>query len=297
MNSEIVLCSSAKPSSTLPAGESNDVRSSDRIDFTERMDPTALRVVAPLLDRSRGGFFPGRVMLSARAGVGAGEVLPELATIHLRPFISCSHLAAFCSRTSTVRISSAFSSACRSVRLRRYAESREYLSVCARSASRNSSAVAFASASTLLAGSSRTGVRIEGASVSLRAGEDGMLTLIKESGDLGPCVREGLRSFKVTREGSVRRGLTGDEDGEGAVQKESAEAEVGAFFASLEGGEGSGSFGGPVVGGECQVRLSGGGNFRPCGVGERELADCCGVCGGVVAIVLLRARAAPRCAC
>ena len=83
---------------------------------------------------------------------------------------------------------------------------------------------------------------------------------------------------------------------------------------ALAGGDGSGSFGGPVAGGACHVRFSGGGmrlhwccwfgwcwfGWCCCGVAERELEPCAyaecdasGVCGGEPAIVLLRASPPP----
>lgn len=218
-----------------------------------------------------------------------------MATSHFRPFISRSHRAASASSASTRCIISAFSSACLSVRLSRYADSRVYFSCCSRSASRSCSVVAFWSPSTSSTGSSRTGVRMDGASRSVstslvvRDGDGGMLMLASESGDFAPCARDGaVSALESTRGGSVRRGLTGE--GDRAVRKESEVVGVCAERAPLAGGDGSGSFGGPVAGGACHVRLSGGGMRLGCccGVGARELCGECDERELDAATVLLR---------
>ena len=195
MNSEMVVCSSNNPSSTLPAWLSNDIRPSEVGEGTPPREVTALRNLSraapppPFAER-----VAGITPLSERAGAS----LPDCATSHRSPFSSCSRRSLSCSSSSALRMSSARSSACRSVRLSRYSDRRLYFSTCSCRTSRSSWTVAFSSASTFRAGSSRTGVRGEGCregnsrsvsgSAVLRAGEGGTLglRLASESGDMAP---------------------------------------------------------------------------------------------------------------
>ena len=287
MNFEIELCSSAKPSSTLPTVLSIDIRPGPSVPGEDTTTEAPVRDVPALPALSRAALLlrlgGGMTSLSFRAGSSA----PECATIHFKPFISRSRRSLSRSSSSTLCTSSARSSAWRSVRLRRYDERRLYLSTCCCSASRKSCALAFSSASTLRARSSRIGVRgderpeVSRSSVSVsepRTGEDGTLrlTLASESGDMLPCARAtmeaGATSLGGTTGGRVRRGLRGEDGDGGPLREESDVVGVGRFSVALTGGEGRGSLGGPVVGGVCQVRFSGGGSVlfpvpAPCWAG------------------------------
>ncbi|PIL29050.1 hypothetical protein GSI_09098 [Ganoderma sinense ZZ0214-1] len=162
MNCEMELCSSARPSSTLPTALSTDILPGPSVPGEDTTTDAPVRDVAALPDRVRAALpLPLRLRLVrgiTSLSLRAGSSPAECATSHLSPFISRSRRSRSRSSTSTLCTSSARSSAWRSVRLRRYDERRLYLSTCCCRASRRSCAVAFSSASTFRARSSRTGV-------------------------------------------------------------------------------------------------------------------------------------------